>query len=187
MIQWRDKQLKQLHVKWEISIQDQMHGAQSTLCLTPYRRVSKAYKYFRMRCAHGRNSPIRHLLSGFSEGDRCRCMKEDLISKIVFSIFLLLWRSLSVRNSHVIIHRALRKLSKLILWDIWWLIQKRGWQERGWGRIYIFRQRKKDTQTAQKVAYKVVESEVWFRVYTHRKKRFSWVQYRTLMFLTSVL
>lgn len=67
-----------------------MHGAQSTLCLTPYRRVSKAYKYFRMRCAHGRNSPIRHLLSGFSEGDRCRCMKEDFISKIAFSIFLLL-------------------------------------------------------------------------------------------------
>lgn len=64
-----------------------MRGAQCTLCLTPYRRVSKAYKYFRKRCAHGQNSPIRHLLS---EGDRCRCMKEDFISKIAFSIFLLL-------------------------------------------------------------------------------------------------
>lgn len=64
-----------------------MRGAQCTLCLTPYRRVSKAYKYFRKRCAHGQNSPIRHLLS---ERDRCRCMKEDFISKIAFSIFLLL-------------------------------------------------------------------------------------------------
>ncbi len=134
-----------------------MHGAQSTLCLTSYRRVSKAYKYFRMRCAHGRNSPIRHLLSGFSEGDRCRCMKEDFISKIAFSIFLLL--EIPVCEKFSCNHTPCsQKTFKVDPPRHMVAYPKERIAGKGVKRDLYIQTKKKDSQ---KVAYKVVESEVW--------------------------
>lgn len=138
-----------------------MHGAQSTLCLTPYRRVSKVYKYFRMRCAHGRNSPIRHLLSGFSEGDRCRCMKEDFISKIAFSIFLLLEIPVCEKFSCNHTPRS-QKTFKVDPLRHMVAYPKERMAGKGVRRdLYIQTKKKGHSNCTESGLYKVVESEVW--------------------------
>lgn len=89
-----------------------------------FKECQKLINILQLGVCQGQARSIRRLLCLLSQGNRCSHMKENFISKIAFSILLLL-EAFSWRNSHVIIHRGYWKLLKLIHWDIWRLTKGR--------------------------------------------------------------